>query len=100
MKQYIYTIYLEDGSIRYDGPRAKMTLQELQSQVGGLIEVLPKPFYGDTIQNKRATAFINEEGKLEGMKPNPHFDSIPDDWELGGGDFIVGPVIVEEVHHG
>jgi hypothetical protein len=81
-----------DGSWTHnvaDDNNAHAMLDFLQNQVGGYIEAvsghLPEPW----------TAFVNEEGKLDGLDENP----IAESWMRAHGcglmlaDFIVGPVV-------
>ncbi len=60
-------------------------LHGLQEIVGGYIEAVgltcPMP----------ATAYINEEGKIDGLPPNPVASSIT---HLMPGDFIAGPMVI------
>jgi hypothetical protein len=88
-KQYKYTLYEEDGMTR-SWIQNKMELAELQVQVRGDIEMPPRDFWPN-LKNARSRVYINETGKLEGMKRNRTFPVTP--W----GDYLAGPVLVEEV---
>lgn len=61
---------------------------EIGKIVGGLIELLP---FG-----KDASAYINEEGKLMGLKTNPLATKLARERKIGlaRDDFIVGPMVV------
>lgn len=61
------------------------TLKELQDVVGGYIERVVLP-------NKKEI-YLNEEGKLKGLKENPRATTLAA-FVLGPGDYIVGDVIV------
>ena len=67
----------EDGGI---------PLQTLQDAVGGLIEHVDVPV-GDALD-----MWINEEGKLNGLKLNDVATRLSGIWKWG--DFVVGDVIV------
>lgn len=64
---------------------ADVSLEGLQAIVGGYIEAVglkcPHP----------ATAYINEEGKIEGLDANPVATRVA---HLMAGDFIAGPMII------
>lgn len=73
------------------------TLEELQSGVGGYIEVIP---FFSTIEMDdgihTCIALCNEEGKIRGLPPNPVAQTL---WEATVGrkiteDYLVGPVII------
>lgn len=92
-KQYLYTILRPDGGKSVSEPRKKMTLEELQKAVGGLIEIVPNIYYKHQKWG-RCTVYVNEEGRFE--KPaerNPFFE------DLGDGLYIVGNALKEEVYH-
>ena len=71
----------------------KPTLKEMQEMVGGYIEFVP------IFMGAEMTGVINEEGKLNGFKPNPiatnlydtfkQSKGIPDD-----GDWIAGTMFI------
>jgi hypothetical protein len=64
----------------------------LRDQVGGWIEAVAG---GDAELNAMWVAYVNEEGKLHGLPPNP----IAEKWMRSHGvglrfdDYIVGPVV-------
>jgi hypothetical protein len=99
MKLYSYTIYNDDGTIKEIPARPKMQLKELQAAVGGLIEILPDYLANGKLEGS-FTAFCNEEGKLLGLAPNPHFQQVTIDGSLTWDgqpwtDWVTGNVIVE-----
>lgn len=69
------------------------TLEQLQSAVGGLIQALPLPQFADP--DDRATAYVNEEGKLTGWEPNMRAtDFMVPGVGLFFGDYIAGPMVL------
>lgn len=66
----------------------KFSLEELQSYVDGLIEIVPLKHGNELI--------VNEEGKCDGLKPNYYATKL---WEesYGQTDVIVGNVLFKEV---
>jgi hypothetical protein len=69
------------------------SLAALQAAVGGWIEAVSlPPFVTDA---DRATAYVNEEGKLEGLPPNYlATDVMVPGVGLMWGDYIAGPMVV------
>ena len=63
------------------------SLDNLQKVVDGYIQAIPVP--GD----KRATAYINDEGKLRGMEANTYATRRMYDI-LQADDYIAGPMLV------
>lgn len=62
------------------------TYQLMQSTVGGYIEL---------VSLKLADMFINEEGKLQGLQPNPRATQLAwTDHAIGYDDMIVGNAII------
>jgi len=78
-----------DGKIRKVTPANGKTfgLQELQSFVGGYIQVVP------TVGQSGAMMVINERGKLEELPVNVIASSV---WSevVGEADYIVGPALL------
>jgi hypothetical protein len=69
------------------------SLRTLQEAVGGYIEALPLPEF--IKGSDRATCYINEEGKLEGLPFNGRAtDFLVPGVGLFWGDVIVGPMVV------
>lgn len=104
-KLYHYVIFHTDGRIE-DFKTEKYSLKELQHAVGGRIELLALPFWENDpeitkwVGKGRATIYINEEGKLEDLEQNPHFQPYHLDasetitgepWD----DWVVGNAIME-----
>jgi hypothetical protein len=91
--QYKYTVYHPDGT-EETKVCSKMSLAELQTTVGGLIEIVPKPYYKHQKWG-RCTVYVNEEGHFEKQaERNPFFK------DLGDGFYIVGKAVKEEVYNG
>jgi len=63
-------------------------LEDMQKLVGGYVEALPG--------KHRAMLYVNEEGKLHHLPPNPLANRLVRDWAIGmfPDDFIVGNVLV------
>lgn len=81
------TVFEVDGSRRTVLPATPpaFTLEELQSLVGGPIELVT--LYDDTL------FFINEEGKLRNLPYNEQATRYVAD-RLLPGDYIVGPAVL------
>jgi hypothetical protein len=77
--------------VQPDGAKNILTfsnaLANFQAEVGGWVEAI-----GD---GQTWTAYLNEEGKLNGLPPNPEADSIARKlgWQSLPGDYLVGPVV-------
>lgn len=68
-------------------------LRQLQEGVGGWIEAVSLPSF--IPRANRATAYVNEEGKLEGLPINRRAtDFMVPGVGLMWGDYIAGPFIV------
>ena len=85
-KKMIYILWKTDGKgedIVTDKP---ITLEKMQELVGGYIEQVE-------LKNGH-TLFVNEEGFLQGLKPNPHFteNDVYVDLTHSGG-YLLGNVI-------
>lgn len=61
-------------------------LNELQKRVGGYIELIPQ-------DRDDVTVYCNEQGKIEGLAPNPRA-TVAFGRYLQEGDLLVGPVII------
>lgn len=70
MTQYNYTLYAEDGTITTDQRDTPFSLKELQSFVGGIIEILPIKIAG--IKGFDNVYVVCEDGIYK-YKPNPIF---------------------------
>jgi hypothetical protein len=91
MKLYQYTRYLPDGKEEALTPRKKMSLEELQREVGGFIEVLPSTYYAHQKWGK-CMVYVNEEGRFDVQnKRNPFFLEIMPNY------YVVGMALKEEV---
>jgi len=88
MKPQVATVISPDGrevtAHPHDGK--KFTLDELQKFVGGNIELVHlKPGHG------HAEAYVNEEGKLEGL---PRNEKATAKVRLREGDYISGNLVI------
>lgn len=96
--KYIYTYYRLDGEIVETAPRDKMTLEELQEGVGGMIEAVHPDYYPDDFDgtdDPEMVVYVDEEGRYkEDNQVNPHFK------KLGGDFYIVGMALKEQPHRG
>lgn len=92
MKLYRYSQLNPDGSSIDLGVMKKKSLEELQSLVGGYIEIVPQDYYAHQKWG-RVTIYVNEEGRtLTDLDvENTHFKN------LGDGFNIVGTAFKEEV---
>ena len=66
---------------------------DLRKAVGGLIQ--PVSLY---YQGRTRSAYVNEEGLLHGMRPNPRASRMWREWGQrtghGGTDTLVGPAVI------
>ena len=83
---YQYKILKADGSIE-EFKTEKFSLDALQRNVGGFIQVLPRP--EDFGIKTTGTVYVNEDGKNLGLPANPLL--APSSY-----DVIVGNVLIEE----
>ncbi len=72
----------------------KPTLEALQATVGGYIEKVP---YFSRLGTRICTAWANEEGRLNGLPPNPKASEL---WALATGwppseTQLVGPIVIQ-----
>lgn len=69
------------------------SLEQLQRLVGGYIEAVPIPHF--VKDAARATAYINEDGKVTGLPANMRAtDFMVPGVNLYPGDYIAGPMIL------
>ena len=102
MKQYLYTLYKQDGTIEVLPISKKKSFNEIYKILNcEMIEVIPSDYYPDGFG--RAVVYGDEEARFNGNnKRNPHFKvlkSIPDhgkpiEWDT------VGDLLKEEVYKG
>lgn len=66
------------------------TYEDLNAAVGGFIQVLYYPGREDTV------AYINEEGKLQGLPINPRATALMMTPEMGylDGDYVAGALVL------
>lgn len=83
---YKYKVLKADGSIE-EFTTEKLSLDALQFNVGGFIQVLPRP--EDFGIKTTGTVYVNEDGKNLGLTPNPLV--APSSY-----DVLVGNILVEE----
>jgi hypothetical protein len=88
-KVEVGTLIDQDGTEKRLTPAdgKKFSLDELQTAVGGYIELVPmRP------GNGHAVMYCNEEGKYnKDFKPNARATALA---YLAGGDYMVGPVLI------
>lgn len=88
----IKTIIKADGSLVTEGKLEPVKLEELQAAVGGFIETVPN---FETYLGKKAIAFCNEEGKIDGLPINEQATRF---WRYaapaGFADVLVGDVVI------
>lgn len=86
------TIIDVDGHFTETELTATPTLDELRAAVGGDIELVPLI---DRFNGRPCVVFCNEDGKIDGLEPNPAAQAL---WCLAVGpaldDFLVGPVAI------
>lgn len=83
---YKYKVLKADGSIE-EYKTEKLSLDALQFNVGGFIQVLPRP--EDFGIKTTGTVYVNEDGKNLGLLPNPLV--APSSY-----DVLVGNILIEE----
>lgn len=83
---YKYKLLKADGSIE-EFKTEKLGLDSLQFNVGGFIQVLPRP--EDFGIKTTGTVYVNEDGKNLGLLPNPLV--APSSY-----DKLVGNILIEE----
>lgn len=83
---YKYKVLKADGSIE-EFETEKLSLDALQFNVGGFIQVLPRP--EDFGIKTTGTVYVNEDGKNLGLPANPLL--APSSY-----DVLVGNVLIEE----
>jgi Domain of unknown function (DUF3846) len=82
-----------DGTTTFTSLSASPTLEQLQTAVGGHLEVVPLFTH---LNGETCVVFCNEEGKLEGLEPNDLAQLL---WEKAVGrpirdDYLVGPIAI------
>lgn len=80
-----------NGTILETPIKEPPSLDVLQKAVGGHIECVP---YFTRYGEERCIAFCNEEGKLEGLPPNPVAQNL---WEKAVGDGLLGDFLVGNI---
>jgi hypothetical protein len=83
------TIYKTDGQVILVLPKdgKKFSLQELQTAVGGYIQMV-QPL------DKRSQLYVNEEGLLENLPPNGHTRAITNMDYYGDNDMYPGGIVL------
>lgn len=79
------TLYLTDGQVFLVKPEdgKKFSLTELQKAVGGYIEAAVPA-------NKKSKLWVNEEGLIMNLSPNPHTQTVTD-WKAYSTSPMYGP---------
>jgi hypothetical protein len=67
------------------------SLAELQLSVGGYIEHLPM---WHAYQGEPSIAYVNEEGRTNGMQVNPHATALWHEQTPLAGSVVYGPMVV------
>ncbi len=83
---YRYKILKADGSIE-EFKTEKLSLESLQRNVGGFIQLLPRP--EDFGIKTTGDVYVNEDGKALNLLPNPLV--APSSY-----DVLVGNILIEE----
>lgn len=73
MPEYQYSIYAQDGSVTAGQRNTKFTLQELQSIIGGRIDILPAKIPG--VKGFNNVYVVSEDGMYR-YKPNAAFPNF------------------------
>lgn len=102
MKQYLYTLYKQDGTIEVLPVSSKKSFAEMYKILNcTTIEIIPSAYYPDNFG--RATVYADEEARFsENCGRNPHFKVLkgnpalgePLEWDT------VGDLLKEEVYKG
>jgi len=92
MKQYKYTIYKQDGTIKVLPISKNKSFEELYKILNcTVIQIIPSDYYPKGFGH--ATVYGDEEGRFkEENYRNPHFKVLAQDY------YVVGDVIKEEVY--
>jgi len=77
--------------IHYPRDGKKFTLEELQTMVGGFIEIVILPR-----GNGHVTAYVNEDGKFAALAYNTKATEI---YGRAPSDYIVGPMVIVSTEH-
>lgn len=87
-----FIVIPSDGPIHSIEAGEDKSYEALSGAVGGYIEALPFERH-----DRRATAYINEEGKFDpACEPNPRASALV---ELFPGDYIAGPLVIAGLNH-
>lgn len=88
---YLYTI-TPDGKTTKTESESVPQYETISEAVGGYIETVP---HFDKYEGRPCVAFCNEEGKLDGLDPNPVAQQYWDE-QLGfyNPDYLVGPILI------
>jgi hypothetical protein len=96
----IFALIVDDTHLDDDPDIRSLTadLTTLQTLVDGSIEAVYgyRETDGTLSDQPRITFYLNDEGKLRGLPPNPHATAL---WwhynpSVGHADFLVGPVVI------
>lgn len=88
------TIIRTNGTVEQTLQSTPATLEQIQAAVGGWIELVPnfQEFNGEPCE-----VYCNEEGKLDGLAPNPKATGLwyaANDLGYGPDDILVGDVVI------
>lgn len=94
MKQYAYTIYKQDGTIKRYPPCKKKTFEDFYRMLNcQTIEIIPPDYYKG-MKWGHCTVYGDEEARFNNQNTkNPHFKVLADGYD------VVGDIIKEEVYH-
>jgi hypothetical protein len=101
MKQYLYTLYKQDGTIEVLPISKKKSFNEIYKILGcEMIEVIPSDYYPDGFG--QVTVYGDEEGRFNSNnKRNPHFKVLKGDPNIEPVEWdTVGDLLKEEVYKG
>ena len=102
MKQYLYTLYKQDGTIEVLPISKKKSFNEIYKILNcETIEIIPSAYYPDGFG--LVTVYGDEEARFnENNKRNPHFKVLKGDPKLGELPEwdTVGDLLKEEVYKG
>ncbi len=73
-----------------------MSLEELQAEVGGYIEIVPSDYYKQSKWG-RCTIYVNENSRFDEAPRNPHF-AVLKDAIFGDTWDILGTALKEQVY--
>ena len=91
IKHNIAALITENYELKFVDPKNKKTfsLEELQTSVGGFIEIYPENLVEDSV------TFVDEEGLLKGRKPNQFIKDVFG-VDVVGNAFIVPSKLLDE----